>query len=107
MFNSQKINTDPEPWRNPNDGARRKRQVKWISGPDEFKPRPEYDNNPNLILLAFREAGEHSVSDRSLSERAKFWLGEMSGERLRALPNGMIEHARKVLQRLVALGEAK
>ena len=58
IFKSQQVNFDPLPWVNPNDGARRAHQVKWISGPDVFDPRPGFestrDPHPWLGLSAGR-----------------------------------------------------
>lgn len=43
IFKSRQVNTDPAPWRNPNDGERRSHGVKWVSGPDVLDPRPEFN----------------------------------------------------------------
>lgn len=67
MFNSQKINTDPRPFYIAEDDSRRTVSEIEADGADErfpnggilynlatFAPRPEFDNNPNPILVDFR-----------------------------------------------------
>jgi len=101
MFNSQKTNTDPLQWVNPNSGGRYARQE---FGDFEHKPRPEFDNNPNPILVAFRDRRETQPS-KSIAELAR---GELVWLR-RDLPAAFdatrehIDHAKRVLERLVRM----
>ena len=54
MFASRKINTDPLPWRcNEHDDSCRDPQRSIAC--HTFSPRPEYGNEPNPVLVAFRE----------------------------------------------------
>lgn len=55
MFNSQKINNDPEPWRG--FSLMRYEASKGQSNYAVWEPRPEYDNNPNPILTTMRRWG--------------------------------------------------
>ena len=50
IFNSQRINNDPQPWQ----GADLSRKSRYSRFAPAHRPRPEYDNNPNPILLDFR-----------------------------------------------------
>lgn len=66
MYNSQRVNNDPEPWK----GFSHMRYAK-EEGQSNFAvwgPRPEYDNNPNPILIKFREDVDSDVADSSLFE---------------------------------------
>lgn len=56
IFKSKQVNTDPKPWRNPNDGERRSHGVKWVSGPDMFDPRPEFNVTRDREPWALRQA---------------------------------------------------
>lgn len=105
MFNSQKINTDPQPYviavgigagMRVDEGA----TLGWHDQYD-YVPRPEYDNNLNPILLEFRSALEHGVSDASL--RALFNQIDMHLAEWRRMgaDEAQLDHARKVLTRLV------
>lgn len=114
MFNSQKINNDPTPWAiYDNDGCftgdltctpssiRSWETVK-------YTPRPEYDNNPNRILVAFRE---NTKQGEDLLEHAKMQISildyvtglllgaEQGWEPIHSEEH--MKHARKVLTRLV------
>lgn len=115
MFNSQKINNDPEPVVYP-DGARTD-GVGWLPLPNdgiEYAPRSEFDNNPNPILVEFR--GDLKTKQPYWSEMdiIKRWQGvnglsTKTGEYpaykgiwilMEAYPE-CVDHARKVLTRLV------
>lgn len=89
MFNSQKINNDPEPYiidlglalgtvRGSQDAGSH-----WDSHDTYYDPRPEYDNNPNPILIQFRK-------DRDFT-RIENLEDQIPHER----------HAHKVLEKLV------
>ena len=91
MFNSQKINNDPEPYvvdfglalgevRGAEDCGSH-----WDSHDTRYEPRPEYDNNPNPILVKLRE---NSLGWETIEEIAKGNLGH-------------IDHAKRVLEKLV------
>jgi hypothetical protein len=57
IFKSRQINSDRAPWRNPNDGERRSRGVKWVSGPDVFEPRPEFNTTRDPLPYVDRQGG--------------------------------------------------
>lgn len=96
MFNSQKINNDPEPYiidfglalgtvRSSEDSGSH-----WDSHDTYYEPRPEYDNNPNPILVEFREA--------EAPDKVTRWLDLLDGAE--EWPPEHINHARAVLTRL-------
>ena len=118
IFNSRPINTDPKPYVHncvgcPNDGYR----VSEVSGRFRVshEPRPEYDNNPNPILIDVRLYR----SERSPMNNPKGWghvlrrfqtacgttQTPFSNAYTRNYTLAEVEHARKVLTRLAALGE--
>lgn len=110
MFNSQRINTDPKPWL----GPRGRDGVNYGLGVQRFEPRPEFDNNPNPILEAVRidlETKQPYWTDMEVIER---WVGEnglnargggyptySSIWTLRQAYPRYVNHARKVLERIV------
>lgn len=95
MFNSQRINNDPFPWVAGGSGYR------WphpAPGVGRWDFRPEYDNNPNPILVSFRE---------DTNPHAESWFESLDNN-YRDVTFGPqdwtekhIDHARKVLERLV------
>lgn len=102
MFNSQRVNNDPFPYISPSGS--RNANPGWM-GSEYFsnrRERKEYDNNPNPMLLRFRESV--GILDDELIETAKWYLEDMlhviwfedSGS-----TDEEYEHARKVLERLV------
>lgn len=101
MFNSQKINNDPEPWKG-ESGFRNPCHTPWS---DLHAPRPEFDNNPNPILLAFREAVD--TGGGNTLHVASWWDREGVNAFVALSPSyiapSQIAHARKVLERLAAL----
>ena len=122
MLNSQKINTDPAaPYVVAGYGRRNGKPETWRgeardddhaieqfdaaypgSDPHTYGqiPRSDYDNNPNPLLVAFREALAHSVTGHTPPELAAAWLEDPWPK---CLTPEQIDHARKVLQRLTAL----
>lgn len=83
MFNSQKINNDPEPY--VSSSGSRHANPGWM-GSEYFsnrQERKEYDNNPNPFLIQFRK-------DRDFT-RLEILEDQFPHER----------HARKVLEKLV------
>lgn len=114
IFNSQKINTDPEPFLSISDGKRITR-AKYLSGSPAARkagwmlaPRHKYDNNPNPVLLSFRADAEESVGTdagefiETVSTLATHWLNSDGVGDGYATP-AHIDHARKVLTRLASL----
>ncbi|MGK0740413.1 hypothetical protein ACSHWG_00790 [Leucobacter sp. Z1108] len=117
MYASQKINTDPEPWVSRIDASKRgdipdafpERIGTW--GVDH-EPRPEFDNNPNPILVAFREfdrarACSTTGHSAALELQRMAWDAERDTytywNDLPEIPTyAQMTHARKVLERLVA-----
>lgn len=111
MFSSQKINHDPFPcvWieHTPLDKARADTDVYRKGAPDprdsstkvarmyEYAPRPEYDNNPNPILVQYRRSDEKTRAHM----RAGSWISWPAPP----YPDGAKEHARKVLAKLATL----
>lgn len=94
MFNSQRINNDPEPYRYTTRGGivkRASRQEHVLPAYSERDPHPEYDNNPNPILVEFREAEAPGKVYR--------WLDLLEGPT--DWSEEHVEHATKVLTRLV------
>lgn len=127
MFNSQKISKDPKPYKVIESGHRFESGRYWADSNSAgnfttYAPRPEYDNNPNPILVAFREycAGADS---RSIRWAAGVWALEIEyphGDEQRGTVAGILDdiaavprrksyveaterHARRVLARLAAL----
>ena len=118
MFQSQKINSDPKPYRVIESGERIAFGRYWEGDSagkfTEYAPRPEFDNNPNPILVAFR--GDLKTKQPYWSEMGiiKRWQGvnglsTKTGEYpaykgiwslMEAYPE-YVDHARKVLTRLV------
>ena len=105
MFNSQQVNNDPEPIRVMPDTRleyRTESCVTKIPYETEFlyEPRPEYDNNPNPILLAFREDVEDARGDDS--GIVEEWLAHLQDAEYHLNhPEEEVDHARKVLTKLV------
>lgn len=97
IYNSQHINNDPEPylWRS---GERTSEPSMWGNRPSHiFNPRPEYENNPNPVLVAFRKHGP------GLFGGTEGWLQyAMHGTHADGVPftEVHLEHAIKVLSRL-------
>lgn len=92
MFNSQKINTDPQPWLCECGGSRSDMPENpyGLIGHDYLlAPRPEFDNKPNPILVEFRNLTNRDAAS-VLRQLPSFYTPH-------------IDHARKVLQRLANL----
>lgn len=115
MFNSQKINNDPKPWRFVHSNGSETR-VRDASGYEElgweYDPRVEYDNQPNPILVEFRYHAHQDWTGRGTAWLARHWTSSeymwqemcLSDDSLSDEPLGTPEqedHARKVLTRLV------
>jgi hypothetical protein len=98
------LNHDPEPWigRSPVTGDLIHTPVK-PSGMDGFhvQPRDDYDheqyNEPNPILVAFRADGDPGDPADWLDYSESAYIG----------PPEHLDHARKVLARLVALSKPR
>lgn len=114
MFNSQHINNDPRPYYvEENDTRYSKDEIlaaSILNAPADMiyhlahlEPRPEFDNNPNLILLRFRRYCDkyprmtlvHAAEAFLWVINGGFTLDKWSYTRER------INHAKKVLERLV------
>lgn len=105
MFNSQKINNDPKPYEVDFGLAlgtvrsERDEGSHWDSHDTNFDPRPEYDNNPNPLLEAFRDflkivgGGELQEKAQNVLDNGIVWDSEIH-------QGAHIDHARKVLERL-------
>lgn len=100
IYNSQRVNNDPQPylWRS---GERTENPSVWGNRPPHtFNPRPEYDNNPNPLLEAFRTISEHprgglvALAERVLKNRHGLWDEEINDP-------SYIEHAHRVLTKLI------
>lgn len=105
MFNSQRINNDPFPY--VSSSGSRHANPGWM-GSEYFsnrQERKEYDNNPNPLLEYFRDAmGSGEYEAVALAE---VWVGLIDSgydwqdeDGVRVTP-AHIDHARKVLERLV------
>lgn len=102
MFNSQKINNDPNPYTLVNlDGniigrVTSKQPNGHVSC--RFEPREEYDNNPSPLLLEIRELLD--IPDRMKTYEVN--LNALNSPRYEVLqPKDVVDHARKVLTKLV------
>lgn len=107
MFNSRKISNDPTPWVNPKSGGRyAPGTVGQFYGDFEYSPRPEFDNNPNPILLAFREAvkADPDAAREPYEWLLTAWLEVHAGTELWSVPHYL--HAEHVLRLLEAVREA-
>lgn len=117
MFNSQKINNDPEPyvgWSGKRYDEETRTFASLEDGPVGVEPRPEFDNNPNQILVEFRGDLKTKQPYWSEVDIIKRWQGvnglsTKTGEYpaykgiwslMDAYPE-YVDHARKVLTRLV------
>lgn len=108
MFQSQKINNDPEPYAGWS-GRRYNEETRTFAsledGPVGVEPRPEYDNNPNPIMVAVRYVAEkHGMAPEETANLANLWLKapRYYESNLKVRPTkSHREHARKVLTRLV------
>lgn len=106
IYNSQRVNSDPLPWMNP-EGERvsnktRMGSVYYHSPEDAMRykrhPRPKYDNNPNPLLEAFRKHGP------GLFGGTEGWLQyAMHGTHVDRVPftEAHLEHAHRVLTKLI------
>lgn len=122
MFNSQKINNDPEPFVVSYQGVDAKRvsqphaaqlpSHRYENGFGEtvivrYAERPEYDNNPNPILEYFRDAMQ--TGEYEMVALATLWVGLINsgygweGDGLDP-SSEHLEHAAKVLERLANFG---
>lgn len=97
-YNSQRVNNDPQPylWRS---GERTESPSVWGNRPPHtFNPRPEYENNPNPVLEAFRKHGP------GLFGGTEGWLQyAMPGTHVDRVPftEAHLEHAHRVLTKLI------
>lgn len=106
MFNSQKINNDPHPYK-VTGGSYTRCDKDLFTG--KYDPRPEYDNNPNPILEYFRDAmssGEYDAIAlatiwESLIDTGYDWEEDGLAPTLEQL-----DHAYKVLTRLVNISRS-
>lgn len=114
IYNSQHIDNDPFPYRLP-DGSRDRHPLQHTWRPDgtigpprdfgaKYDPRPKYENNPNRVLVAFRQ---ESRWDRINNEGKAlevsewlWWLSDKTHNVYRFQEHAHIEHAIKVLTRL-------
>lgn len=112
IYNSQARNTDPFPYIGEH-GSRHAYAGTLNQKPLKFAPRPEYDNEPNPILAELREhlvaAGARNF-EPVVNIRLKNleWMRNEHDESWAKLTNetlNYLDHARKVLTRLAALGE--
>ena len=125
MFSSQKISRDPWPyvWAGHSERDQMRADTHMFrkgapsyhpTMPYQYRPRPEFDNNPNPVLELFREGR----SGGPLHEDARDYLRAMSEDQWayasdqanvevntmaveRGATDAHYAHARKVLQRLV------
>ena len=104
MYTSQHQNHDPYPFQTRwNDGGRKGRYAHDVSewtegmGTCQHEPRPEFDNTPNPLLVAYREI--HDGDMRGWGAWL-FLASELSVEKLD--DDAHYQHARKVLRKLAA-----
>lgn len=104
MFNSQKINNDPVPYivSSIEDGDYRISVEDFFGYRTEYAPRPEYDNNPNPLLEAFRDF-LRIVGYSEFSEKLRTFLIVILFGMKQFFNPYHIEHARKVLERIVRI----
>lgn len=102
MFNSRKINNDPFPY--VSESGTRHANPGWM-GSEYFsnrRERPEYDNNPNPILEAFREDIYAVGTVQEARNCLRYWdLYLKFVKKDWTFRVVHINHARKVLTRLV------
>lgn len=95
-FNSQKINTDPRPWVD-SRGLHWTRETAPGSGEvRKLMARPQFDNNPNPILVGLRRAIERGISVDTI----RFAFASCDANPPHHITRDHIEHARRVLMRL-------
>ena len=82
-------------------------ELRWLAAGrvlPSYRPLAEPAARKNPLLVAFREAVEHSVSDNTVPEIAADWVAMLEQGFLgKGQLAGSIPHARLVLQRLAAL----
>lgn len=114
IFNSNPINRDPMPWKCGKVRVNKQGQLNgtvtgYIQGawPEEYMPRPEFDNNPNPLLVAFRDTLKHNNCGTAENAKMFQWLIDV-GSRTHDTTGDHVLHAQKVLERLARLsgGEA-
>lgn len=123
MYASQRVNTDPKPYYvtelegDGHDGrvteervAASARESSWLGGGiihslAKLKPRPEFDSNPNPILLDYRMSDGNIDGWLSMLEMPGLldFLAEAGGEHGTAVTEKHVSHAKKVLTRLANL----
>ncbi|MHA3723798.1 hypothetical protein ACXR2T_07955 [Leucobacter sp. HY1910] len=116
MLASTLINTDRAPWRERGTGRRfaDADQAAGSRAALAYEPRPEWDNQPNMLLIAFRSFARAHRRITTVSDCAWGWLLDQDGpltQEYLALRTIDIEtareqlaHARRVLTRLAAQG---
>lgn len=102
IYNSQTINSDPFPYVDREDGPGREIRQAWGDGWTEYEPRPEYDNNPNRVLLKYREFRGTGNDLARRWTKTPSTLEEIFSAAL--IHSGEVAHAKKVLTRLAAFG---
>ena len=113
MFASRKINRDPMRWYCEECDMRHAELDFCEHDVIEHDPRPEFDNNPNPVLVAFRERWEASGGSIGLADASRLrrlsvhFLTRINGEfyTQRGVSRAHIDHARRVLQRLANMQE--
>lgn len=96
IYNSQRVNNDPLPY----TGPRGRAAINYGLGVQGYNPRPQYDNNPNPILEAFRTVSENprgglvALAERVLKNRHGIWDEKIIGRSHQ-------EHAHRVLTKLI------
>lgn len=105
MFNSQKINNDPFPY--VSESGTRHANPGWLNSGyfSNRRERPEYDNNPNPILISFREQSDWGNINQTgkYEECAEWlwWLGDPTHSVYKFQRLEHIDHAKRVLEKLV------
>lgn len=105
IYNSQRVNNDPQPylWRS---GERTENPSVWGNRPPHtFNPRPEYDNNPNPVLQAFRKESDWGwLNEEGKAQEVREWIGWLSDKSHNIYlfqKHEHIEHAHRVLTKLI------
>ena len=101
IYNSQPVNNDPNPY----TGPRGRGAVNYGLGGQGFHPRPEYDNNPNPVLQAFRKESDWGwLNEEGKAQEVRewiWWLSDKSHNIYLFQKHEHIEHAHRVLTKLI------
>lgn len=100
IYNSQRVNNDPLPWKSDTGAMYPEAVYSKSLESASFEPRPEYDNDPNPILLEIREINEKYPGSNMETYEVNLMAMQSHGYAVeQSVPHTL--HALKVLEKLV------